>query len=87
MDALAIKTSSDDLIEIPTARIGLIIPSVNRLSEPQFTHFAPPGLGRPARHLRGRPAHRGRRRRQAPDLRRHQVRSHPGQPVRRRRDG
>ena len=32
-------------IEVPTARIGLIIPSVNRLSEPQFTRFAPPGLG------------------------------------------
>jgi maleate isomerase len=28
-----------------TARIGLIIPSVNTYSEPQFTHFAPPGLG------------------------------------------
>src|SRR5262249_53803969 len=32
-------------IKVPTARIGLIIPSVNRLSEPQFMHFAPPGLG------------------------------------------
>ena len=27
------------------ARIGLIIPSVNTYSEPQFTHFAPAGLG------------------------------------------
>ena len=27
------------------ARIGLIIPSVNTYSEPQFTHFAPDGLG------------------------------------------
>ena len=27
------------------ARIGLIIPSVNTYSEPQFTHFAPEGLG------------------------------------------
>jgi maleate isomerase len=26
------------------ARIGLIIPAVNSLSEPQFNHFAPPGL-------------------------------------------
>jgi maleate cis-trans isomerase len=26
-------------------RIGLIIPSVNTYSEPQFTHFAPDGLG------------------------------------------
>ncbi|HKD28593.1 MAG TPA: YkgJ family cysteine cluster protein [Xanthobacteraceae bacterium] len=32
-------------LKVPTARIGLIIPSVNRLSEPQFVHFAPPGLG------------------------------------------
>lgn len=29
----------------PRARIGLIIPSVNRLSEPQFHHFAPAELG------------------------------------------
>src|SRR4029453_18955265 len=27
------------------ARIGMIIPSVNSLTEPQFNHFAPPGLG------------------------------------------
>ncbi|HEY1544591.1 MAG TPA: hypothetical protein VGG01_19500 [Xanthobacteraceae bacterium] len=26
------------------ARIGLIVPSVNRMSEPQFNHFAPTGL-------------------------------------------
>jgi maleate cis-trans isomerase len=45
MDAMAIKSTGDDRIEVPTARVGLIIPSVNRLSEPQFTHFAPPGLG------------------------------------------
>lgn len=29
----------------PRARLGLIIPSSNRLSEPQFHHFAPHGLG------------------------------------------
>ena len=29
----------------PRARIGLIIPSVNTYSEPQFNHFAPEGLG------------------------------------------
>ena len=29
----------------PRARLGLIIPSSNRLSEPQIRHFAPPGLG------------------------------------------
>jgi maleate isomerase len=32
-------------LAVPAARIGLIIPSVNRLSELQFMHFAPPGLG------------------------------------------
>jgi maleate isomerase len=26
-------------------RIGMIIPSVNSMTEPQFNHFAPPGLG------------------------------------------
>lgn len=29
----------------PRARIGLIIPSVNTYSEPQFNHFAPEGMG------------------------------------------
>jgi maleate cis-trans isomerase len=29
----------------PRARMGLIIPSVNTFSEPQFNHFAPEGLG------------------------------------------
>jgi maleate isomerase len=29
----------------PRARIGLIIPSVNTYSEPQFNHYAPAGLG------------------------------------------
>jgi maleate cis-trans isomerase len=29
----------------PRARIGLIIPSVNTMSEPQFNRFAPAGLG------------------------------------------
>jgi maleate cis-trans isomerase len=38
----AIETSSD---AVPRARIGLIIPSVNTFSEPQFNRFAPPGLG------------------------------------------
>src|SRR5256885_1234217 len=28
-----------------TARIGLIIPSSNRLTEPQFHHYAPVGVG------------------------------------------
>jgi maleate cis-trans isomerase len=30
---------------LPSARIGLIIPSVNTFSEPQFNRFAPSGLG------------------------------------------
>ena len=45
MDATAVKPASEDHIEVPSARVGLIIPSVNRLSEPQFVHFAPLGLG------------------------------------------
>jgi maleate isomerase len=32
-------------LSTPRARVGLIIPSVNRMSEPQFNHYAPPGLG------------------------------------------
>jgi maleate isomerase len=45
VDAVVLKGAGADAIEVPLARIGLIIPSVNRLSEPQFTHFAPAGLG------------------------------------------
>jgi len=30
---------------VPRARVGLIIPSVNTFSEPQFNRFAPEGLG------------------------------------------
>jgi maleate cis-trans isomerase len=38
--------SKDAAVMLPTrARIGLIIPSVNTYSEPQFNHFAPEGLG------------------------------------------
>ena len=32
-------------MEQPRARMGLIIPSVNTYSEPQFNHYAPDGLG------------------------------------------
>jgi maleate isomerase len=45
MDAIA---ETERLAAAPTeprARIGLIIPSVNRMSEPQFNHYAPAGLG------------------------------------------
>jgi maleate isomerase len=45
MDAVAVRTPGAEPLEVPLARVGLIIPSVNRLSEPQFIHFAPPGLG------------------------------------------
>jgi maleate cis-trans isomerase len=34
-----------DAMARPRARIGLIIPSVNTFSEPQFNRFAPEGLG------------------------------------------
>ncbi len=45
MDAIADKDSlAAELVE-PRARIGLIIPSVNRMTEPQFNHYAPEGLG------------------------------------------
>src|ERR1051325_1379843 len=45
MDAITEgKGQAHNLVE-PRARVGLIIPSVNRMSEPQFNHFAPSGLG------------------------------------------
>jgi maleate isomerase len=40
----AIDTPATGLAQ-PRARVGLIIPSVNTYSEPQFNHFAPAGLG------------------------------------------
>ena len=45
MDAIVESQQSDhrQLAE-PRARVGLIVPSVNRMSEPQFNHFAPAGL-------------------------------------------
>ena len=38
-------SSSRGILATPLARIGLIIPSSNRLTEPQLRHFAPPELG------------------------------------------
>ncbi len=38
-------TTGEGHLQAPRARIGMIIPSVNSMSEPQFNHFAPPGLG------------------------------------------
>ena len=37
--------TSRGFLPTPLARIGLIIPSSNRLTEPQLRHFAPPELG------------------------------------------
>jgi maleate cis-trans isomerase len=46
MDAVATldKRQTAGSPEASSARIGLIIPSVNSMSEPQFNRFAPPGL-------------------------------------------
>jgi maleate cis-trans isomerase len=44
MDAIADTAIARDAIAAPRARVGMIIPSVNRMSEPQFNHYAPPGL-------------------------------------------
>jgi maleate isomerase len=45
MDAVAAVDKRQPALDLPRARIGLIIPSVNSMSEPQFNHYAPPGLG------------------------------------------
>lgn len=45
MDAIAEKSRAAAALAEPRARIGLIIPSVNRMTEPQFNHYAPEGLG------------------------------------------
>jgi maleate cis-trans isomerase len=39
------RQQADSSLPAPRARIGMIIPSVNSMTEPQFNHFAPPGLG------------------------------------------
>ena len=38
------KPTTESPLPVPLARIGMIIPSVNSMTEPQFNHFAPPGL-------------------------------------------
>ena len=38
------STAASRYLPKARARVGLIIPAVNSLSEPQFNHFAPPGL-------------------------------------------
>ena len=45
MDAIAEQHNLAAELTEPRARIGLIIPSVNRMTEPQFHHYAPEGLG------------------------------------------
>jgi maleate isomerase len=45
MDAIAERERPAPPLTEPRARIGLIIPSVNRMTEPQFNHYAPAGLG------------------------------------------
>jgi maleate cis-trans isomerase len=45
MDAITEKETLAPALAAPRARIGLIIPSVNRMTEPQFNHYAPEGLG------------------------------------------
>jgi maleate isomerase len=44
MDAIVESRPQDRHLVEPRARVGLIVPSVNRMSEPQFNHFAPEGL-------------------------------------------
>jgi maleate isomerase len=46
MDAAATveRRPNDGARALPGARVGLIIPSVNSMSEPQFNRLAPPGL-------------------------------------------
>ena len=45
MDAITDKAGLAPALAEPRARIGLIIPSVNRMTEPQFNHYAREGLG------------------------------------------
>ncbi|MGA8614070.1 MAG: hypothetical protein WB760_20825 [Xanthobacteraceae bacterium] len=45
MDAITDNEGLASALTEPRARIGLIIPSVNRMTEPQFNHYAPEGLG------------------------------------------
>jgi len=44
MDAIATDRHAPAPLATPRARIGLIVPSVNTLSEPQFNRYAPPAL-------------------------------------------
>ena len=45
MNVMPTMSTNAAAMEQPRARMGLIIPSVNTYSEPQFNHFAPEALG------------------------------------------
>jgi maleate isomerase len=45
MNIVTARDKQRDAIGEPRAHVGLIIPSVNTFTEPQFNHFAPAGLG------------------------------------------
>ena len=45
MSAGLAQRQTRGILATPLARVGLIIPSSNRMSEPQLRHFAPPTLG------------------------------------------
>jgi len=45
MDVMTQTDSPAPALTEPRPRIGLIIPSVNRMTEPQFNHYAPEALG------------------------------------------
>src|SRR6476646_1025489 len=45
MNVMPTMSKNAAAMEQPRARMGLIIPSVNTYSEPQFNRFAPEGLG------------------------------------------
>jgi len=45
MNVMPTMSKDTATMEQPRARMGLIIPSVNTYSEPQFNHYAPHGLG------------------------------------------
>ena len=45
MNVMTAIGSDSAALAQPRARVGLIVPSVNTYSEPQFNHYAPEGLG------------------------------------------
>ena len=74
MDAITERDALAPALTEPRARIGLIIPSVNRMTEPQFNHYAPEGTRHPRRarpRCRRAVAHRRRTDRRNRPRRRH----------------